>query len=55
MNDEANPNAEMTKRRRARGFGHSDFVIPSSFVIGHSSSASSGYNHEHEQERDEAG
>jgi hypothetical protein len=49
-NEEANPNGQMMKSHRARDFGHSDFVIPSSFVIGDSSLASSDYEHEHEQE-----
>jgi hypothetical protein len=44
-NDEGSPNAQMTQRSGARVrrtigtllFRHSDFVIPSSFVIRHSS------------------
>ena len=36
-NDEGTPNAQMTKQRSERVRGHSDFVIPSGFVIRHSS------------------
>jgi hypothetical protein len=32
-NDEGSPNAQMTKERAGTFFRHSDFVIPSSFVI----------------------
>jgi ribonuclease D len=36
-NDEGNPNAQMTRQRAKRAIRHSDFVIPSSLNIRHSS------------------
>ena len=36
-NDEGSPNAQMTKKGLERAHSHSDFVIPSGFVIRHSS------------------
>ncbi len=36
-NDEESPNAQMTKKGLERAHSHSDFVIPSGFVIRHSS------------------
>jgi hypothetical protein len=36
-NDEGSPNAQNDEKAIGDFFGHSDFVILSSFVIGHSS------------------